>query len=122
MNDYKIKLGRLGEIIAARFLEKNGFKVIDRNFYTRYGEIDLIAENGDEILFCEVKARTSSEYGYPEQAVDYYKIRKILKAIGVYLQARDLNKFWRLDVISVEMNKADKKAKVKWFKNVGIDN
>ena len=122
MNNYKIKSGRLGEIIAARFLEKNGFKVIDRNFYTRYGEIDLIAENGDEILFCEVKARTSSEYGYPEQAVDYYKIRKILKTIGVYLQARNLNKFWRLDVISVEMNKADKKAKVKWFKNVGIDN
>lgn len=121
MDDYRVKLGKYGEQLAAKYLERHGHKVTDKNFYTRYGEIDLIAQNGDEIIFCEVKTRTSSDCGYPEQAVDYYKFRKLSKTIQIYLQEKNMEKFWRLDVISVEINRDTKIAKIRWFKDMGID-
>jgi len=117
--DYKIRLGQYGETLAARFLERHGWRVTSRNFHTRFGEIDLIAEKPDEILFCEVKTRTSDDYGYPETAVDYFKVRRLMKAIGFYSQARRINKFWRLDIVSVEINRENKTAKFNWFKNIG---
>lgn len=119
MEGYRVKLGRYGENLAAEYLGRHGCRVIDRNFYTRYGEIDLIASCGDEILFCEVKTRTSSDCGYPEQAVDYYKARKLVKTIQIYLQNKRIDKFWRLDVISVEINREMKSAKIRWFKDIG---
>lgn len=113
------KIGKLGEDLAGQFLETNGYKVIDRNFRTRYGEIDLIAQSakGGEILFCEVKTRSSNEYGFPEQAVDGKKIDHLLSAIKIYLKIKNPNHFWRLDIISVELNN-EAEPKIKWFKDI----
>lgn len=110
------KIGKLGEDLATDFLKENGYKVIDRNFYTRYGEIDLIAQRGDEILFVEVKTRSSDKYGYPEQAVDYRKIKHLLLAIKIYFKVNNLSSFWRLDIISVELNTLT--PKIEWFKDI----
>lgn len=122
MDDYKVRIGRYGENLAAQFLVRNGAKIIDRNFYTRFGEIDLIARSGDEILFVEVKTRTSNDFGYPEDAVDWRKIRHLIKAINIYMASKGLdNMFWRLDAISVEINAISKVAKIKWFKNLTND-
>jgi len=121
MNDYRQRLGKFGEKIAENYLQSYGYAVVGRNFKTYYGEIDLIAQKGDEILFCEVKARTSSDHGYPEEAVDRRKLSHLLSAAGSYLQWKQIDKFWRLDIISVEINKIEKKAKIKWFKNVSED-
>jgi putative endonuclease len=122
MEGYKIKIGKYGERLAADFLIRQGIRIIETNYYTRYGEIDLIALMGDEILFVEVKTRTSSEYGYPEQAINYFKVRHLHKAIQIYLQHKHLNNFWRLDGISVELDCLLKKAKIRWFKNFGLLN
>ncbi|MFA5029880.1 MAG: YraN family protein [Patescibacteria group bacterium] len=119
MSNYKIRLGKFGEQLAAEFLKRNGYKIIDKNFYTPFGEIDLIAESGDEILFVEVKARSGEDFGYPEVAVDRRKTSHLLKTIGLYLERKNLNNFWRLDIISVEIDRARKVAKVKWFKGIG---
>lgn len=116
---YKIQLGKLGEDLAAEFLEKQGCKIIDRNFYTRYGEIDLIARKEDEILFCEVKTRTSKDFGYPEYAVDRKKIDHLLKAVRIYLKINNIKSFWRIDIISIEI---EKETNIKWFKDIRIDN
>ncbi|MEI6288588.1 MAG: YraN family protein [bacterium] len=118
MSDYKLRLGNYGENLAREFLQRHGHKIIGKNFNTLYGEIDLIAENGDELLFCEVKTRTSAEYGYPEQAVDWKKIRHLNKAINIYLQNKNIDKFWRLDVVAIEINSVSKKARISWFKDV----
>ena len=66
-NNYKI--GRNGEAIAQRYLEKNGYKIITTNYYTRKGEIDIIATQGKEIIFIEVKTRSSIEFGRPIEAI-----------------------------------------------------
>ena len=108
------KIGKVGEDLAARFLEDSGYNIIDKNFHTRYGEIDLIAQNSDEILFVEVKTRTSVKYGYPEQAVDNKKIKHLLEAVKIYFKINNNSKFWRLDVISVELN--NETPKINWFK------
>lgn len=114
---YNSKIGKLGEDLASQFLLANCCKIIDRNFHTRYGEIDLIAKCGNEILFLEVKTRSSNQYGYPEQAVDAKKISHLLQAAKIYLKIKHLNSFWRLDIISVEINNSSD-FKIKWFKDV----
>ena len=119
MSDYKKRLGEYGENLAADFLIRKGCKILDKNFRISCGEIDLIAESGDELLFIEVKTRTDSLLGYPELAVDWQKLQKITQTAQYYIQNRKLNKFWRLDIISIEINRAKKSAKITWFKNVG---
>lgn len=118
MEGYNRKLGKYGEDLAADYLRRQGLEVIGRNYNTRYGEIDLIARNGDEVLFVEVKTRTSAAYGHPEQAVDWRKVRHLARAIGEYLHEKRLSVYWRLDVISIEIDKIKKTAKIRWFKDV----
>ena len=79
MSDYNRRLGQYGENLAAEFLIRRGCRIIDQNFATPYGELDLIATNGDEILFIEVKTRTNVTYGYPEIAVDTKKLNHLQK-------------------------------------------
>ena len=120
-------LGRLGEKLASEFLVKNGCQIIDQNFNTRYGEIDLIAKQADlpaqagEILFCEVKTRSSLLCGYPENAVNDKKLDHLLRAARIYLRTKSINGFWRVDVISVEADLKKRTAKIYWFKNVAVD-
>ncbi|PJE58080.1 MAG: YraN family protein [Candidatus Portnoybacteria bacterium CG10_big_fil_rev_8_21_14_0_10_36_7] len=111
------QIGKLGEDLASQFLENQGYQIIDKNFFTRYGEIDLIAQKGNEVLFLEVKTRSSSLYGYPEQAVDAKKIKHLLEAIKLYLKIKQLKSFWRLDIISVELNN-HQPTNIKWFKDI----
>jgi len=119
MSDYKIRLGRYGEKLAADFLIRRGCKIIDKNFQTAYGEIDLIAQKNDELLFVEVKTRTKSNFGFPELAVDNKKISHLLKAAQIYLHHKQRHKFWRLDIISVEIDKLNRRAHIRHFQNVG---
>jgi len=121
MSTYKVALGRYGEQLAAEFLVRHGYQITGRNYYTNFGELDLIAENSDEILFCEVKTRTSSDFGYPEEAVNYFKQRHLFKAIQLYLNHYQVNKFWRLDIISIEINRSQKHARIRQFKNIQVD-
>lgn len=120
MSNHNIRIGKFGEHLAADFLKSKNCEIIDKNFYTRWGEIDLIAKYGDEFLFCEVKTRTGDNFGYPEYAVDKNKTRNLLKAINVYIRNKNINQFWRLDIISVRLNTKTKTANIKWFKNITI--
>lgn len=118
-SDHKKSIGRWGENLAAAFLERQGCAIVARNFATAQGEIDLIAKQGDELLFVEVKTRTSRDYGYPEQAVNEKKIDHLLKAAARYRQRHDFRGFWRLDVVALEINSRTRQVRVKWFKNLG---
>ena len=121
MSDYKIRLGKYGENLAADFLIKRGYKIIDRNYQTVYGELDLIATNSDELLFVEVKTRTKSSYGFPELAVNREKVKHLMKAARVYLTYRKLTVVWQLDIISVEIDPLAKTAKIRRFQDIRLD-
>lgn len=96
------EIGKLGEDIAVNYLKQKGYKILDRNFECRQGEIDIIAIDKKEIVFIEVKTRTSNKYGYPSEAVNKIKQKHMLQTIKYYLYIRNLsNEFVRIDVIEV---------------------
>ena len=84
-NFYKKFLGRAGENKAIEYLTKKGYKILQKNFKTYVGEIDVIAKDGEEIVFVEVKTRSSESYGSPGEAVDYKKQEKYVKVATEYL-------------------------------------
>ena len=94
--------GAIGENQAADYVKKLGFKVLERNFTTKIGEIDIIAQDKNYIVFIEVKKRTSLEYGRPSEAVNYFKQTKIKQVSQIYLQKNNkLNSYVRFDVLEI---------------------
>ncbi|MFQ5441203.1 MAG: YraN family protein [Thermodesulfobacteriota bacterium] len=97
--------GSRGEAIARRFLRKNGFKIKEKNYQTRFGEIDIIATEGDDLVFIEVKTRHGVSYGAPEASVGLHKQRHITRAARQYLMEKGLNENCvgvRFDVVGIE--------------------
>ena len=78
MEKYNKCIGNFGEDEAIRYLIKNKYKIIERNYSCKLGEIDIIAKDKDVLVFIEVKTRTNDKYGSPSLAVNYYKKRKII--------------------------------------------
>ena len=96
------EFGNYGEQKAAEYLLKQGYGVLRRNFRTRYGEIDIIAEHNGALVFCEVKSRHTARYGTGAEAVDIRKQRKISRAAAEYLQENGLmDCAVRFDVIAI---------------------
>ncbi|MBI4268555.1 YraN family protein [Candidatus Uhrbacteria bacterium] len=94
--------GARGEDLACSFLVQNGMKIITRNYRIRGGEIDIIAHDGRELVFVEVKARRSLRFGYPEESVTRAKMVRLCRAIRSYLSSRSAAEPYRFDVIAIE--------------------
>lgn len=105
MDDKGKALGFRGEALAVKYLKKKGFKVIERNYHCPVGEIDLIAREGDTLVFIEIKARSSSAFGLPQDAVDRFKQEKIIRAARAYLAKHHLNEEIpaRFDVVAIHV-------------------
>ena len=96
------QFGRLGEAIAVRHLKQNGYRILARNYRNRFGEIDIVARQGETIVFVEVKARSSARFGSAAAAVDRIKQQKISKvALGYLKQMRQMDHKARFDVVCV---------------------
>ncbi len=98
----KIKLGFIGEDLAAAYLEKSGYIIKERNFRTRTGEIDIIAIKDDQLIFVEVKTRSSLNCGEPIEAIDPKKLRRLYR-LGEEYKGREMNYYYnsRVDVVEV---------------------
>lgn len=118
----KMSFGKIGEHVAEKFLIANNYKILQKNVYFREGEIDIVAFEVDrrEIVFVEVKTRSSNFFGEPEDSVTHEKKMKILKAAIKFLNlAREIHyKSWRIDVIAVKLTKESKFLGIKHFKNI----
>lgn len=97
----KKAIGDMGEDFAAKLYESLGFEVTGRNYHSRYGEIDLIAENEDTLCFAEVKTRNPASFGTPAESVDYRKQRKLTLTAMAYLAENESFKQPRFDVVEV---------------------
>lgn len=123
MASLKRQIGDLGEKIAANFLVKHSYTILEKNYLKRWGEIDIIAKSKEgELIFVEIKTRNvavNNQLYYPEDAVNYLKQNKLIKTAETYLYERKIseNTPWRIDVISIEMNKNTRTAKIKHFIN-----
>lgn len=110
----KRREGEFGEKLAAAYLLRHHYRILEQNFRIRWGEIDLIAEKEGEIVFVEVKTRTQSMFGPPEEAVNYFKQKKLLRAAEWYLLQRGWEqKNYRFDTIAVELDLKTRRAHIR---------
>src|SRR3989338_5592838 len=123
MSRYKKNLGAYGEDLACQFLLRHGYTIIARNFFCKYGELDIVAmhPSNSEIICCiEVKTRLSHEYGSPEEAVTGDKIKKLHDTTCSFFSHHKIKeKHFRLDIISIFIDTLAKKARIKHLKALG---
>ena len=102
MSNKHLSLGRRGEELAGKFLKKAGYKILESNYRGRLGEIDLVAEDGDCLVFVEVKSRGSLACGHPLESIDSRKQRQLIKAAREYLAEHGAEeRVCRFDAVSV---------------------
>ncbi|MBW6441188.1 YraN family protein [Patescibacteria group bacterium] len=128
MTTSKRKFGDKGEEIACRFLKSDGYKILLTNYQKQIGEIDIIAKKNNSLHFIEVKTRSiksTEKYGLPQEAVNFYKRKKLIRTALFYLSENNFIKdeLWQIDVISIILDKEHNKAKINHIKNaVNYDN
>ena len=96
--------GGCGEDAACNYLKKHGYKIVERNYRCKFGEIDIIARKKGVLIFAEVKTRTSDEYGTPAQAVTYYKRKNVINSAHMYVLKNPTDSDIRFDIIEVYGN------------------
>lgn len=120
-------VGKLGEEVAAQFLERKGFAIIARNYLRRWGEIDIIAVKGNVVRFVEVKtlsfpvlpdiSRENNSYR-PEEQVHPAKLRKIVRTAEMYMNEKNDERDYQIDVIGVFLEPSSRKARCRLFERV----
>ena len=114
-----LTIGKYGEDLACLYLQKMGYKIVERNFRIRGGEIDIIARDGKTLVYVEVKTRTSHKFGLPEESVNYHKIKFLERAAKFYrLQRKNLPDLERIDVVSIDLSGS--KPIIKLIKNASL--
>lgn len=101
-----VATGNKGETIAMQHLKKLGFEILEMNYRFRHGEIDIIARDGETLVFCEVKMRLGDQFGDPEYAITQKKQRQIRKTAEGYLYEHELHQQdCRFDVVAIRMSR-----------------
>ena len=108
-------IGRWGEDIAAEHLTQHNYEIINRNVRTPYGEIDIVARQGDITIFVEVKTRTSSKMGLPEESITPRKREHMLAAADHYAMQNEID-HWQIDVVAIE-GKPGMQPVITYFEN-----
>lgn len=102
-------LGKLGEELAAAFLQRKGYRILERNYRCRCGEVDVVAKDGKSIVFVEVKTRRSQCCGDPQQSVTLFKQSQISRAAQTWLAANNLqDASARFDVVAISLDESDR--------------
>lgn len=102
--DERRRFGNQGEHLAAVYLKQKGFEILESQYRCKYGEIDLVAKEQEEIVFIEVKSRQSDARGYPEESVTPEKVRHLIACAEFFLDEHQLtDRLWRIDVVAIEM-------------------
>ena len=112
------ELGATGEKLARDFLKKKGYKIRETNFRCREGEIDIIAQKKDCLVFVEVRTKTSADFGSPEESVTFAKKERLIASALAYLNShKDLPQSWRIDFVAVELDQNGKATRIELIEN-----
>ena len=115
-------IGKQGEEIARRIVARAGLTVVAQNVHTRYGELDIVAHDGQVLHVIEVKTRTSDRYGSPEQAITPQKLLKMRRTVSTWLvqgAVSGVPRRWQLDVIAITLRHSQS-PRITWYRNVGM--
>ena len=112
------EVGAIGEKLAADLLKKRGYKIIQRNFRCREGEIDIIAQKDECIVFVEVRTKKNTAFGTPEESVTLSKREKLISLANAYIQAYNKPpQSWRIDVVAVELTPDNRVSRLEHIEN-----
>ncbi len=113
MSLMRMRTGKRGEDLAAAYLAEAGYRIIERNYRCIFGEIDIVAEEGETLIFIEVKSRRSEAYGDPQLAVGHQKQKKISRIAMHYLEEKRLRqRLARFDVVAVKLLSSGHKIEI----------
>jgi len=116
VSNQRLKMGRNKK--AKQYLEGKGIKIMATNIRTPYGELDLIGMDDSQVVFFEVKTRTSTAFGFGEQAISETKQQHLIDSAEAYMQEHsDLGDDWRIDAIIIDGSPLRNKIEIRWFKN-----
>jgi len=116
----KVDTGKHGESIAVRHLEQNGYRILERNVYSRVGEIDIVACIRNTYHFVEVKTRLNCEYGCALESITHKKLNRIQRTVEGYLNKNRLKDICiSIDLIAIDIN-VDGVVNVEWVKNISM--
>lgn len=114
----RARVGAAGEALAERTLRGRGYQIVARNWHCRYGELDLIAEEGGELVFVEVKTRRGTALGLPEEALTPSKRLRLLAAAQQYLLEQETpERAYRFDVVAIELDGRGTTGEVRIYSN-----
>ncbi len=116
MTDARKGLGALGERLAAEKLEREGLKILARNWRCPVGEIDIVAQEGEVVAVVEVKTRRGRAAGLPEEGVNEAKQRKLCALAQAYIEATGWEGFIRIDVVGVELDRSGRLLRVSYWR------
>ena len=118
MTSKKQTLGRWGEDLAAEYLSAKDYAIIGRNVRTEYGELDLVAKKDGVTIFVEVKTRSSTKFGFPEEAITEIKRVHLLESAQAFLQDHpEYDGDWRIDVLSIRRESTMADPEITHFEN-----
>lgn len=122
-NNKRKSVGETGEQLACLFLERKGFSILERNYRKSWGEIDIIAAKKNVVHFVEVKAISVSDFsremGYrPEEMVHNSKLKKLSKTASLYMEGREDEREFQIDVVGVLINHSTRVARCRFFEQV----
>ena len=112
------EVGKLGEKAAQKFLRKRGYRIRETGFRCRHGEIDIIAQQKDYLVFVEVRAKSNLEFGTPEESITRAKKEKLIASALTYTNThQNLPSLWRIDVVAVEVDDKGKATRLELIEN-----
>lgn len=115
----KQTIGNYGEDLACQYLKTLGYRILERNYRIRGGEIDIVARDGKSLVFVEVKTRYSHNFGLPQESMTIWKIRALLKTARFYIQKINWGeKEYRLDFVSIDFAKDKDNPVIELMRNI----
>jgi putative endonuclease len=112
------QIGDFGEKLALKHLRKRGYRIRETNFRCREGEIDIIAQDKDYLVFVEVRTRRGSDFGTPEESLTMAKKERLVSLALAYLQThRNLPSSWRFDVVAIELDQDNQISRIELIQN-----
>mgnify|MGYP001572271818 CR=1 FL=1 len=124
MKQQNFEVGRLGEKLAGEYLERQGYKIIKRNFRTRFGELDLIATKNANLVFVEVKLKIGEDFGSPEEMIDRKKLKQIEKTAQSFLIENPVyeRKYagFQIDAVCIVLDETRNVKRITQYENIGF--
>ena len=112
-----VSKGLFAEDLACKYLNEKGCRILDRNFHTQHGEVDIVFEEDGRLVFCEVKAKYLGGHGMPEEEFGRVKFERFNSAVLDYLSRTDVDTDdYRIDLIAMQMDVATKTCRLKHYK------